>query len=92
MNAKTAVNRYYELVDKFQNGYFWGGFGNSQQRKRMEKENNFDFSGEINGKELKIHFSINPSRNNLYKRQSITLDGKRVQRRTMMRLLNEKEA
>lgn len=92
MDAKKVVNRYYELVDKFQNGYFWSGFGNSQQRQKMEKENNFDFIGEIDGGKLEIHFSINPSRNNLYKRQSITLNGKRVQRRTMMRLLNEKEA
>jgi len=89
MNTQQAVNRYYELVDKFANGYFWGGFGNAQMRKRLSEQNSLTFSGVLHGKNLEISFTISPSCNNLYKKQSITLDGKRVQRRTIEKLLKE---
>jgi hypothetical protein len=89
MNEKEAVKKYYKLVDKFKGGYFWGGFGNAQRRATFAAQNYLDFTGQLDGKELVIHFSINPSRNNLYKKQSITLGGKKVQRRTIERILSE---
>jgi hypothetical protein len=81
------VKRYYEQSDKMKNGYFWGGFGNSRQREWFMNQYNFQYSAQYDGNEYEMIFKVDPSRNHLYKRQSILLNGKKVQRKTIAKLL-----
>lgn len=85
--AVLALRRYYKTVDRFRSSYFWSGFGNAKERENLKNQWNFEFAGTLKGKKLYLLFKINPSRNNLYKTQSILLNDKKVQKVTIIKML-----
>ena len=70
--AKSAVQTYIKLSEKFRNSYFWKPPTNASSRRNYEQSNSFAFEDE----NLLLKFNVSCSCKNIYVSKTVMIQGK----------------